>query len=51
MLFRSDCSSPVVVPGAMDYTNAAEAAYDRFREAGMHVVPAAMPVEDWPVWR
>ncbi len=32
-----DCASPVVVPGA-DYTDAAEAAFARFAEAGMHRV-------------
>jgi nicotinamidase-related amidase len=33
-----DCSSPVVVPGVIDHTAAAEAAYERFAQAGMHVV-------------
>ena len=33
-----DCSSPVVVPGVVDHTAAADAAYDRFARAGMHVV-------------
>jgi nicotinamidase-related amidase len=33
-----DCSSPVVVPGVVDYTEAANAAYARFASAGMHVV-------------
>ncbi len=32
-----DCTSPVVVPGA-DYTDAAEEAFARFAEAGMHRV-------------
>ncbi len=32
-----DCTSPVVVPGA-DFTDAAEAAFARFAEAGMHRV-------------
>ncbi|MCC6499148.1 MAG: isochorismatase [Anaerolineales bacterium] len=36
-----DCSSPVVVPGVVDHTDAANAAYARFAEAGMHVVKAA----------
>ncbi len=31
-----DCTSPVVVPDVVDYTDAAEAAFDRFAEAGMH---------------
>ena len=32
-----DCTSPVVVPGA-DFTDAANAAYERFFEAGMNIV-------------
>lgn len=33
-----DCSSPVVVPGVVDHTDAANAAYRRFAEAGMNIV-------------
>ncbi|HQX16093.1 MAG TPA: hypothetical protein PLA27_06695 [Anaerolineales bacterium] len=33
-----DCSSPVVVPNVVDHTDAAEAAYRRFAEAGMNIV-------------
>jgi nicotinamidase-related amidase len=33
-----DCSSPVVVPGVVDHTDAADAAYLRFAGAGMHIV-------------
>jgi nicotinamidase-related amidase len=33
-----DCSSPVVVPGVVDYTGEANAAFARFADAGMHVV-------------
>jgi nicotinamidase-related amidase len=33
-----DCSSPVVVPNVVDHTDAADKAYERFAEAGMHVV-------------
>lgn len=43
-----DCSSPVVIPGVVDYTDDAEAAYRRFEEAGMHVVRSTEPIEDWP---
>ncbi|MCC6298280.1 MAG: isochorismatase [Anaerolineales bacterium] len=35
-----DCSSPVVVPGAVDHTDAADGAYRRFAKAGMNVVKA-----------
>ncbi len=33
-----DCASPVVVPGVVDFTDAAEAAYERFAAAGMQRV-------------
>ena len=33
-----DCSSPVVVPGVVDHTDAADAAYERFAAAGMNIV-------------
>lgn len=33
-----DCTSPVVVPGVVDYTDAANQAFDRFAAAGMNVV-------------
>jgi nicotinamidase-related amidase len=33
-----DCTSPVVVPGVVDHTDAADAAYDWFAKAGMHIV-------------
>ncbi len=42
-----DCTSPVVVPG-MDYTEQADAAFDRFAAAGMHVVRSTEPIESWP---
>jgi nicotinamidase-related amidase len=43
-----DCSSPVVVPGVVDYTDQAEAAFARFAEAGMHIVKSSDPLQDWP---
>jgi nicotinamidase-related amidase len=43
-----DCTSPVVVPGAMDYTDEANAAFQRFADAGMHVVRSTDPIESWP---
>jgi len=33
-----DCTSPVVVPGVVDHTDAADAAYEWFSKAGMHIV-------------
>ncbi|MBD0329889.1 MAG: isochorismatase [Thermoleophilia bacterium] len=43
-----DCTSPVVVPGVVDYTDAADDAFRRFAEAGMHVVRSTDPIESWP---
>jgi nicotinamidase-related amidase len=35
VVLLDDCASPVVVPGVVDFTDAAEAAYARFAAAGM----------------
>jgi nicotinamidase-related amidase len=43
-----DCTSAVVVPGVADYTEAADAAFERFADAGMHVVRSTDPIESWP---
>ncbi len=43
-----DCSSPVVIPGVVDYTAEADAAFQRFADAGMHVVRSTEPVSNWP---
>jgi nicotinamidase-related amidase len=43
-----DCTSPVVVPDVVDYTEEADAAVRRFAEAGMHVVSSTDPLETWP---
>jgi len=43
-----DCTSPVVVPGAIDYTDEADAAFRRFAAAGMHVVRSTDPIASWP---
>ena len=43
-----DCTSAVVVPGAVDYTEEADAAFARYAAAGMHVVRSTDRVEDWP---
>lgn len=43
-----DCSSPVVIPGAIDYTGDADRAYERFHQAGMHLVRSTDPIETWP---
>jgi nicotinamidase-related amidase len=43
-----DCTSAVVIPGAIDYTDQADAAFARFAEAGMHVVRSTEPIDFWP---
>jgi nicotinamidase-related amidase len=43
-----DCTSPVVVPGVVDYTDEADAAFERYAAAGMHVVRSTDPIESWP---
>ncbi len=43
-----DCSSPVVVPGVVDFSEQADEAFRRFAEAGMHVVRSSQPIETWP---
>jgi nicotinamidase-related amidase len=43
-----DCTSPVVVPDVIDYTDEADAAFERFAAAGMHVVRSTDPIEQWP---
>jgi nicotinamidase-related amidase len=40
-----DCASPVVVPGVVDFSEAAESAYDRFAQAGMHRVSSLQNIE------
>jgi nicotinamidase-related amidase len=43
-----DCTSPVVVPGVVDYTDEANAAFERYKAAGMHVVRSTEPIANWP---
>jgi nicotinamidase-related amidase len=43
-----DCTSPVVIPGAVDFTEQADAAFKRFAGAGMHVVRSTDPIDRWP---
>ncbi|HSG80693.1 MAG TPA: isochorismatase [Gemmatimonadota bacterium] len=43
-----DCTSPVVVPGVVDFTEQADEAFASFAAAGMHVVRSTEKIEDWP---
>lgn len=42
-----DCTSPVVVPEVVDFTEQAAAAYQRFAAAGMHVVRSTEAIDRW----
>lgn len=42
-----DCTSPVVVPGVVDYTEQADEAFKRFAAAGMHLVKSTQPLDSW----
>ncbi|MFZ5808317.1 MAG: isochorismatase [Chloroflexota bacterium] len=42
-----DCMSPVVVPGVVDYTEAADEAFERYAQAGMKRVRSSEPLESW----
>jgi nicotinamidase-related amidase len=43
-----DCTSPVVVPGVIDFTPQADAAFQRFAQAGMHLVKSTEPLATFP---
>ena len=43
-----DCTSPVVVPGVVDFTDDADSAYRRFADAGMHRVQSTTAMAEWP---
>jgi nicotinamidase-related amidase len=43
-----DCASPVVIPGAVDFTELADEAYRRFAQAGMRIVRSTDPMRLWP---
>jgi nicotinamidase-related amidase len=43
-----DCTSPIVVPGVVDYTDEADAAFARYERAGMHIVRSTDPIAGWP---
>jgi len=43
-----DCTSSVVVPGMVDHTDDADAAFARFAAAGAHIVRSTEPLAQWP---
>ena len=42
-----DLTSPVVVPGVVDFTEPADEAFAKVSDAGMHVVQSTEPIERW----
>jgi nicotinamidase-related amidase len=42
-----DCTSPVVIPGGIDYTDPAREAFQRFADAGMHIVKSTDSMSAW----
>lgn len=43
-----DCTSPVVVPGVIDYTDEANKSFQKFADAGMHIVKSTDSIKSWP---
>jgi nicotinamidase-related amidase len=43
----TDCASPVVVPGVVDFTQAAEETYQQFAKAGMNLVTSVSDLSRW----
>lgn len=43
-----DCTSPVVIPDVIDYTDTADEIFNTFAEAGMRIVRSTDPIEQWP---
>jgi len=41
-----DCTSPVVVPGVVDFTDQANDTFQQFAEAGMHIVQSTQPLTE-----
>jgi len=43
-----DCTSPVIIPEVIDYTGPADEAFQKFADAGMHIVRSTDPIASWP---
>jgi len=46
--FVRDFTSPVVIPGILDFTNAAEKAFADFAAQGVNIVDSTTPFAEWP---
>ena len=42
-----DCTSPIVIPGLVDHTDAANAVFEKFASAGMHIVNSSELISTW----
>ena len=43
-----DCTSPVVIPDVIDYTEFSDVLFNEFTQAGVHLVKSTEPMEQWP---
>ncbi len=43
-----DCTSPVIISEVVDFTEQANEAFQRFADAGMHLVRSTDPIGQWP---
>jgi nicotinamidase-related amidase len=43
-----DCTSPVVIPDVVDYTQKADEAFKSFADAGIHIVRSVDSMSSWP---
>jgi nicotinamidase-related amidase len=43
-----DCTSSVVIPGVVDFTDQADAKFAEFADKGMNLVKSTDPIESWP---
>jgi hypothetical protein len=43
-----DCTSPVVVPGAVDYTDNSNTMFKQFAEERINIVQSITPMTEWP---
>jgi nicotinamidase-related amidase len=43
-----DCTSPVIAPGAVDFTAEGNEAFARFAARGVHIVRSTDPIDAWP---
>jgi nicotinamidase-related amidase len=42
-----DCTSPVVIPDVVDFTDQADRAYERFSQEGLRIVRSTDPISTW----